>query len=277
MNIKKRLTGIWYKIFQNKIKYETATLCGIALTTTEGTIRSKPDQDDAWFFYLAKHHDIIIDVGANVGYTALLAMIQNPDRDYLLIDPNPKALAQANINLLGNNLGFKARYYAAFVSDKMNEHIKFYTIGAGAAGSMYQDHAKSAAAIDSFKIVPTVTLDYLQDYYNIFPELVKIDVEGAEAIVMQGANELARKCQCMFFIEMHVVEGLSMLENGQKIIDWCSQNNYNPWYLKIGKILNEGEIIKHRGKCHLLLIPKNKDYPEYLKNIAERSSLPKSI
>ena len=125
MSIKKHLTGLWYKFNQNKTLYNTSNLCGINLTTTQETIRTKVDQDDAWFFQLAKHHKTIFDIGANVGYTALLATIQNPDREYVLVDPNPKALAQANFNLLGNNLGFKAYYYAAFVSNSMNENVKF--------------------------------------------------------------------------------------------------------------------------------------------------------
>jgi len=277
MNIKKQVTGLWYKFNQNKIAYENSSLCGQNLTTTQGTIRSKPGQDDAWFFHLAKHRKIIFDIGANIGYTALLATIQEPNREYILVDPNPQALAQANVNLLGNNLGFKARYYTAFVSDKMDEDMKFYTIGAGAAGSMYPEHAKSASAVNAFKMVRTVTLDYLQEFYKLNPDLVKIDVEGAEALVMNGANNLALKTQCTFFIEMHAVENLSMQENAQKMIDWCRENNYRPWYLKTEEVLLHAEKIKTRGKCHLLLLPENKGYPEYLKGIKERADLPTSI
>lgn len=277
MSIKKQVTGLWYKFNQNKIAYVKSNLCGIDLITTQGTIRFKTDQDDAWFFHLAKHHKIIFDIGANVGYTALLATIQDPSRAYLLVDPNPKALAQANYNLMANNLGFKAFYYAAFVSDKMDENVKFYTVGSGAAGSMHPEHAKSAAAVNSFKLVKTVTLNYLYTYYNMNPDLVKIDVEGAEALVMLGANEMAKKTQCSFFIEMHAIESLSMQENGQKMIDWCVENKYKTWYLKTGEELTNAETIKTRGKCHLLLMPENKDYPEYLKDIKERASLPTSL
>ncbi|MFC5195474.1 FkbM family methyltransferase [Bizionia hallyeonensis] len=277
MNFKKQLSGIWYAWNQNKIAYVSSSLCGRQLTTTKGTVRLKPDQDDAWFFELAKHHQIIFDIGANVGYTALLATIQDPNRVYLLVDPNPKALAQANVNLLENNLGFKALYYSAFVSNKLDEDMTFYTIGAGAAGSMYPEHAKSAAAVNSFKVVKTVTLDFLHMYYAIDPDLVKIDVEGAEALVMQGATHLAKKTQCLFFIEMHAVEGLTMQENGRKILDWCQQNEYKAWYLKTGQILQDSETIKQRGKCHLLLIPEDEPYPDYLTGIAERADLPSHI
>ena len=193
MKFKKWLSGIYYSIKKNDTKLKSSSLCGIPLITYSETIRATPDQDDAWFFYLAKHHKVIFDIGANIGYTALLAMIQDPDRDYVLVDPNPLALQKAQGNLLNNNFGFKARYYSAFVSDKLNEMVKFYTIGAGAAGSMYSSHAESAAAVNSFKNVTTVTLDYLYSYYGLRPDLVKIDVEGEELAVLRGGvGTLAR-------------------------------------------------------------------------------------
>lgn len=277
MNIKKRIKGFWYAMNQNKIDYETKTLCGVSLKTTKGTIRSTPDQDDAWFFLLAKHHECIFDIGANVGYNALLAFIQNPHRHYILVDPNPKALAQANYNLLQNNLGFGAHYFPAFVSDKNDEKLKFYTIGAGAAGSMHKDHAKSASAVNSYQTVTTTTLDYIYKYYGLRPNLVKIDVEGAETMVVSGATKLAADCGCSFLIEMHHVAEIPMKEGANLMIDWCRNNNYVPYYLKTGSELKSADTIAHRGKCHLLLLPEKSDYPEYLKNIPPYHPLPNSV
>lgn len=277
MSIKKILTGIWYRLNQNKIKYEEKKLCGRTLLTTLGTIRENPDQDDAWFFYLAQNREVIFDIGANVGYTGLLAMIQNPHREYIMVDPNPKALTMASGNLWLNNLGFKARFYSAFVSDKMNQMVKFYTIGAGAAGSMHADHAKSAAAVNAHTEVQTITLDYLFDYYKIVPNLVKIDVEGAEGLVMQGAKELAKSAKPDFFIEMHAVENISMEQNAQIMIDWCLENNYTPWYMSKEQKLTSAHMIQNRGKCHLLLIPQGKEYPKCIKGVKERAKLPENI
>ncbi len=251
-----------------------ASLCGFSLKTFVGTIRSKTDQDDAWFFQLAKHHKTIYDIGANIGYTALLALIQDANRDYILVDPNPFALQKAMGNLLNNNLGFKAQCYCAFVSNKNNETVKFYTLGSGAAGSMHASHAASAAAVNSFSQVSTVTLDYLFDYYGLTPNLVKIDVEGAETLVMDGARKIASETSCTFFIEMHDVEDLSMETATNTMIYWATEMGYNVWYLKTGEKLISAESVKHRGKCHLLLLPNDKEYPNYLKGIEQNAALP---
>ena len=277
MQIKKFLTGVKYKVLRKDRKLINTSLCGVKLKTTPGTIRHKVDQDDAWFFYLAKHSNSIFDIGCNVGYTALLALIQEPEKPYVLVDPNPKALNEAHLNLVENNLGFKSFYYPGFVSNAENSSIKFYTIGSGAAGSMYASHAKSAASTNSFIEVKTVTLDYLYALYNMKPDLIKIDVEGAETLVMEGACKVAKETQCSFFIEMHTVKDLGMEQAGQIMLDWCKKMNYKAWYLKMGEELIEASTIKNRGKCHLLLMPSDKPYPEYLKGIHQYALLPKSL
>lgn len=72
-----------------KTKLVESVLCGIPLKTIQGTIRQKPDKDDAWYFYLSGRYSKIYDIGANVRYTALLTAIQNKGNQILLVDPNP--------------------------------------------------------------------------------------------------------------------------------------------------------------------------------------------
>ena len=277
MNAKTLFKKIYYSFQLGESKYLEANLCGVPLKTISGTIRKKEDQDDAWWFYLAKHNSVIFDIGANIGYTALLALIQNPKRQIILVDPNPEALEKAATNIIKNNLGSRVQYLTAFVSNVIDDTIKFYTVGAGQAGSMYASHAETAASTNSFMEVKTVTLDYIYSFYDIKPDLVKIDVEGAETLVMQEAKKLANETKCSFFIEMHNVENLGMEAATQSMLDWCKEMNYKTWYLKTGEELITAETVKNRGKCHLLLMPYKKDYPEYLKGITQNHKLPNTI
>lgn len=258
-------------------EFESTELCGVDLKSLKGTIRQKVDYDDAWFFYLAKHHQVIFDIGANVGYTALLAMIQNGLRRYVLLDPNPLAIASASQNLLMNGFGMNASFVNSFVSDKEKNKIKFYTVGTGAAGSMFASHAKTAAKLNQWFYVDTTTVDSLVDNYHLIPDLVKIDVEGAEYLVLEGAKALARNQKTFFFVEMHALAEVTMEENAKNILAWCNEVSYNAWYMSEAKIMITPEIIAHRGKCHLLLIPKEMEYPLYLKGIKQGNALPNSI
>ncbi|MBR9845708.1 MAG: FkbM family methyltransferase [Algicola sp.] len=277
MKLKEILKKLSSGVTLTKSPYENRTLCGVPLRVLPNTTRVKEDQDDCWWFYLTKNHNVIYDVGSNAGYSAIIALIQNPLKKIILVDPNPKALQKAAQNLIENGLGNNAQYVSAFVGDKLDSKVKFYTVGAGAAGSMHASHAKSAAAANSFMEVSTITLDHMLSFYNVKPDLVKIDVEGAETLVMQAAKKLATETKCTFFIEMHNVEGLGMEAAAQSMLDWCEEMDYKAWYPTTGNALAGAEEIKDRGKCHLLLLPKDKDYPEYLKGIAIYAPLPKTI
>jgi FkbM family methyltransferase len=277
MQIKRLLKKIYYSVKPLNIGFIGTKICGIPLRLLAGTVREKEDQDDAWWFYLAKNHNTIFDIGCNIGYTAILALLQDQNKQIVLVDPNPEALQKAATNLIQNGLANKAHFMTAFVSDVLDETIKFYTVGSGAAGSMYASHAVTASSMNSYLDVKTVTLDYMYDFYGIQPDLVKIDVEGAETLVMKAAIKLAKETKCTFFIEMHNVEGLGMEVAGDVMVQWCADNNYKAWYLKPEEILSSGKAIATRGKCHLLLLPEEASYPDYLKGIVQNSPLPNSI
>ncbi|NIK92545.1 FkbM family methyltransferase [Mangrovimonas sp. CR14] len=272
------MSWLWQGIKKYVLKEEQPfikiTLCGVPLKVLKKSIRLRRDKDDAWWFHLVKHHNILFDIGSNVGYMTLLSLIQNPNRQVVLVDPNPKVLQAASKMFLENHFGFRVNFYSAFVSANCDEEVKFYTIGTGAAGSMYASHAKTASQANSFIQVKTVTLDFLMEFYNILPDLVKIDVEGAEALVLEGAKKLSEISKCSFFVEMHRNEDLTMETNTQRILDWCEVVSYRAWYLKTGSQLTSVEAVKGRGKYHLLLLPKEKPYPNYLTGIAESSPLP---
>jgi hypothetical protein len=70
---------------------------------------------------------------------------------------------------------------------------------------------------------------------------------------------------------MHSNPTLSMVENTLKVLSWCHENNYKPWYVAEAVEITDPEQLKHRDRCHLLLQPVSWDYPEWLKGIKESS------
>lgn len=273
-NIKKILS---YYLHKEKAAYGNFELSGLRIKLLKGTMRTKSDKDDAWFFALAENSEHLFDIGCNVGYMSLIAAIQKKNKSIVLADPNPEALAKAAQNMVVNNFGLKTKFVAAFIGDSDGDKVKFYTVGSGAAGSMYASHAETASAVNSYYEVQKMTLDTLVKEVGQLPDLIKIDVEGAEYLVLQGATQTAALQKSTFFIEMHALKELSMKENATWVLNWCKENDYNAYYLKTALELTDPEIIASRGKCHLLLLPKNERYPEYLKNIKEGSPLPDAV
>ena len=139
--IKKLAGGLKTLLGFSGPKIVPGVIAGVSLQTSSGTIRREADQDDAWFFYLAGRSKHLYDIGANVGYTALLANVQGKVERLLLVDPNPEALALAAQNLILNNLAQRCEFDNFFLNNKLDEKIEFFTINSGAASSMYRGRA----------------------------------------------------------------------------------------------------------------------------------------
>lgn len=237
----------------------------------KGTIRTKADKDDAWLFQLSKSAKTIFDIGSNIGQSAILMSYNNPKK-IVLVDPNPKALSIASENMILNNLGEKSIFYNCFVGEKSGELIDFYTIGSGAAGSKYKSFARTASYFQSCFKVKTKTLDEISKETNMIPELIKLDVEGAELEALKGGVEIAKKQQTIFFVEIHSGTELSIIDNTKYILLWCEDNDYKAIYLKKMTDLKINDI-ENRGRYHALLIPKNNKIPKEITKIKEGDSL----
>ncbi len=269
--LKKNKKLIGYYLYKKPSEFEHFEIVSIKLKGLVGTERLKPDQDDAWFFELTKHHPIVFDIGANIGYMSLLAAIQPINKKIVLVDPNPEALAKASQNLIINGFGVKCTFVSSFIGDKDGESIKFYTVGSGEAGSIYAGHAQTASLTNSFYFVNQITIDSLVEKLHCFPDLVKIDVEGAESLAIAGAIKTASSLKTKFMIEMHSPPELSMKDNAERILKWCHSNKYSAFYMRDAIELSNSDQIANRGKRHLLLIPKGEDYPIYLTTISQGS------
>jgi FkbM family methyltransferase len=260
-----------------KNAYLSFEISGVNLRGLKGTFRKKVDQDDAWYFELAKNSAHVFDLGSNIGYMSLIAAIQKNNKSVLLVDPNPEALAKASQNLIINGFGLKSKFISAFIGDIDGEKIKFYTVGSGEAGIMYSSHEETASLVNSFYEVEKLTIDTIVSTLGYIPDLIKIDVEGAEYLALKGAVSTAKSMQSKFFVEMHSSMQLPMIDNANMILSWCKETKYYAYYLKEGVLLNDAQLIAHKSKCHLLLLPETEVYPSYLKNIRQGQALPTSI
>ena len=257
------------------IRKETRSILDRPYETVVGTIRQDPDYDDAWLLALAQEAKKVFDIGCNMGQSTLILMHPGTIQKIVLVDPNPTALSIAAQNLILNGLSAEAHFVCAFAAAQANQVVQFFTVGAGAAGSMYASHARTAKSLGNQREVPTVTIDRLCATYNWIPDLVKIDTEGAESLVLQGATQLAANQGTRFFVEMHSNQELTMAENAQRILGWCQENDYRAWYLKEKNVLEKPEQIARRGRCHLLLLPSGEALPAALKDLEQGGPLEK--
>lgn len=248
---------------------EKHVVFGRTLYISRGIVREKPDKDDAWLFACARHAESVVDVGCNVGQASVHMLLAGSVKRIVLVDANAQALALAARNIIANRLSMASTFVHAFASNEADTDVTFWTVGTGAAGRRYASHAQTASAAGAHSQVKTVTLDQLCAELCLQPDLVKVDVEGAESEVLDGSVVCAKGQKTRFFVEMHSNPDLSMTENAGRILGWCATTGYSAWYLTEHVQLTSPEQIAHRGRCHLLLQPADWPFPDWLRTIEQ--------
>lgn len=250
---------------------ETRAFLGKEITATKGAFFRKHEKDDAWLYHLSRHYKNILDIGCNIGQSSMIMLIGTENR-MVCVDPNPLALSHCAENLIVNNLATRVNFVNAFVGEEEGKAVDFFTVGTGAAGSMFPGFAKTASHYKQSYPVQTRTISSICNELNFIPELIKIDVEGAEQFVLSGVDITILRKHPVLFVEMHSGTELSITENTKFLLQWCNENKYKAYYLKAHKPLVIDDIAS-RGRYHALVVPEEMSYPEYLKDIPENSTL----
>ena len=172
-------------------------------------------------------------------------------------------------NSILNNFAEKVRIFNYCISNENDQVMKFYSVLEGASGSIYADFSKTASDLRSSYNVKTKTIDTVCEDENIIPDFVKIDVEGHEFQVLEGASKIALNGKTQFLVEMHSSSLLSMEENANKVLEWAIKMKYKILYLTKMVFIKDSDLIKNRGRCHLLLVPDDYVISSKLKTIKQ--------
>lgn len=158
---------------------------------------------------------VVWDIGAHVGYSSLtIAKILGEEVVIHAFEPNPFNIERLKINL-GINDNYRNRITVHEVAVSDSEGVQKFSIsnnvdGNQSSGSHLTSSSKplSQQIYDKFNFqdidVKTTTIDALQKTLPI-PDLIKIDVEGAEFFVLQGGLRLLTEFSPRLFIEVHNV------------------------------------------------------------------------
>ncbi len=144
------------------------------------------------------------DVGGNTGYFSLLAANQSPEGSSVVaFEPVPSILNYFREMVAANHLDHTVRVCQVALSNTKGK-VKLYTPGSSATVVLPTACQHSKQPEDTSIDVSTTTMDvFVFEEGNAPPELIKIDVEGAEAAVLQGARRVIDTYHPTILVEVH--------------------------------------------------------------------------
>ena len=156
-----------------------------------------------------KAGDVVIDVGANCGFfTVLAATLTGPRGHVMAFEPAATCVTRMRGNLDRNrltNVNIIDRVAAA-----QSGETKFYLNSDNSGGNALWDpgewpgNAKSCANPMPVSVAATTIDAEYQQHTLPIPKLIKIDTEGAEQRVLEGAVNLLANCKVPFIVvELH--------------------------------------------------------------------------
>lgn len=160
-----------------------------------------------------------VDIGANIGVHALFAnMLVGPDGHVVAVEPHPvtRALLHKNLDINGM-LGNTAilPYAISDVSDAVVAFEYFTEHPAMSGLKVAQTVLDRLHGTLETVNVNTLTLDELISRHQIEPDLIKVDVEGFEFSVLQGASQTIEDFpNVRFLIEYEKAMAESVLRPG---------------------------------------------------------------
>ena len=135
----------------------------------------------------------VLDIGAAVGYyTLLAARLVGPKGSVVAFEPHPENLRYLRRHVHQNSLT-NVRILNVAVADR--DGTARFGGGTGSGTSRLQEEGEFEVAVRR--------LDGLAETHALAPQLLKIDVEGAELDVLRGSADLIRECRPTIFLSTH--------------------------------------------------------------------------
>jgi len=149
----------------------------------------EPDLVKLFLSHLDPDRDVI-DVGANIGFFTVLAARHLASGRVFGAEPTRAAFARLQQNVASNGVADKVILFNGLVSDALEDRAIRIVPGReeySSVGAMV--HPSIAGQELVTETIQAKPLDVLVKEHDLKPGLIKVDVEGAEAMVFAGAEE----------------------------------------------------------------------------------------
>ena len=179
------------------------------------SVRSEPETFE-WIRTSLKSGDTLWDIGANVGVFSLYAAIEKTNK-VLSLEPSAESYATLNANIRLNGLDeyIQALCFAGSKETNLLDlFMKDTTSGASHNSIGSSTNQFGEFDVNGFQSVIAIKLDDLNQIKGVSsPDHIKLDVDGKELAILEGATETLSKVDSIL-IE---IEGTNLNENLDRI------------------------------------------------------------
>lgn len=178
------------------------------------------------FFQEAKNANVILDIGANIGWTALRFASKNPKAKIIAFEPHPLTFQRAQ-----DNFGRNSFSNILCLNIGLGEHastLKIYEL-------MDNNSGMNRIVLEEldrpYKEVKIERLDDVLNNRNIHQvDLIKMDVEGFEGFVLKGASTILTNSNAKILTETDDAYLKNNGSNARALIDILKGYGYQSFY-----------------------------------------------
>lgn len=200
------------------VHFKSGNLSGLYLYTTDYYLKYYPDGNtDKEMMTSILDNDakgkVIFDVGAYIGASSLIfSKLVGKKGKVIAFEPNPYNQRRIDKNLQKNVIYRKNVVVFPIALSDSNTSMKMllskeidrgHSSTSRLEGSHSTIHSKDLPDGFEYIDVGVKTLDTFVAEENILPDILKVDIEGAEYDFLLGAVETIKKIHPIFYIELH--------------------------------------------------------------------------
>lgn len=132
--------------------------------------------------------DVFLDIGANLGWYSLVLGRNCPSSQIFAFEPIPATVEVLKKNIQLNKLDNIEPIGMGLFNEEAELSFLFAPDVSGATSLKLTGQSRGASAIQNV-VCKTTTLDTFCAARDVVPTLLKVDVEGAELMVLQGGEK----------------------------------------------------------------------------------------
>jgi len=189
-----------------------------------------------------------------------MAQTMATDGRIFALEASERACYLIRDNVAFNGLAGQVIVVNALIADHSGLALEFYGDAASGSASIipgYLDHNRRLSKA-------TLALDDFISGNAIAPELIKIDVEGAELKALAGLVQTMHTIRPLVFVELHTWGNVTASGTAAALLPQLEALAYHMVYLRSKAIVSDAAVLADRGRCHVVLCPRQSPFLDQL-------------